>query len=178
MNINKFYIIISIILLVFYSFSCKHKDSKKLLEVFCDAEQTAEGRKYLVSSDSSFKILGGYAQSDEQAHSGKFSVKLPGPNSFGMICTLKNVQANDHYQVSVWRKSENNNGILVVPDTTHNKIFLTTRKPVKKDKNGWELLKMDIFVPSDFNEKLKVYVWNNENTVVYFDDLKIIQLPE
>jgi hypothetical protein len=95
-----------------------------------------------------------------------------------MICVLKNVQANDHYQVSVWRKSENNAGILVVPDTTHNKIFLTTRKPVEKDKNGWELLKMDVFVPPDFNEKLKVYVWNNENSVVYFDDLKIVQLPE
>ena len=173
-------IVFFVFIILFISFlqSCKQDNTLKPVEIFCDAEQIAEGGKYLISSDTNYLILGGYAQSGEQAHSGRFSIKLSGPDSYGMMLNLKNVQPDDYYQVSVWRKSESNNGILVVSDSTNNKIYLAQRKPVKKDKNGWELLKIDVFVPPNFNEDLKIYIWNKDSATVYFDDLKIVQLPE
>ncbi|MCK4639377.1 MAG: hypothetical protein KAT33_08155, partial [Bacteroidales bacterium] len=173
-------IVFFVFIILFISFlqSCKQDNTLKPVEIFCDAEQIAEGGKYLISSDTNYLILGGYAQSGEQAHSGRFSIKLSGPDSYGMMLNLKNVQPDDYYQVSVWRKSESNNGILVVSDSTNNKIYLAQRKPVEKDKNGWELLKIDVFVPPNFNEDLKIYIWNKDSATVYFDDLKIVQLPE
>jgi hypothetical protein len=119
-------------IILFFSFlqSCKQDNNTlKPVEIFCDAEQIANGGKYLISSDTNYLILGGYAQSDEQAHSGRYSIKLSCPDSYGMMLTLKNVQPDDYYQVSVWRKSESNNGILVVSDSTNNKIYLDKRKP-------------------------------------------------
>ncbi len=167
-------------IIIFISFlqSCKQDITLKPLDIFCDAEELTEDGKYLVSSDTSYPILSGYSRTGEQAHSGKFSIKLSGANTFGMTCTLKNVQPDDYYQVSVWRKSENNCGILVVSDSTATKMYLAERNPVKKDKNGWELLIIDVFVPPDFNKNISVYVWNNDTSIVYYDDLKIVQMPE
>jgi hypothetical protein len=77
--------------------------------------------------------------------------------------------------VSVWRKSKDENkGVLVASSEKNKKLYLATSKPVVTDKNGWQKLDLKFFTPPDFQgEKLKIYVWNNSDDTIYYDDLQI-----
>ncbi len=173
----KSIIIFCLLLIIFQS--CKQESSLKMSKkIICDAENISEDGKNFISIDNNELFGNANTQSNEKAHSGKFSVKLTKRHPFAMSYTIKNVQPDDYYQITVWRYNKNNKGVLVISDKTAKKYYITTYKSIEKDKNGWQLLKIDAEVsPNIKNKNLKIYVWNNDADSVYFDDLTIVKLP-
>lgn len=143
--------------------------------VVCDAENISLDSALIVPSNkfwsSTFK--GGKMVSNEQAKSGKGSVKLFGNDLFGMTYLINNVKSGDNYHAEVWRLGEKG---MIVFSAKDSKVFYQAQRDVtEKDEFGWEKLVLDVTIPENFKEKeLLVYVWNpNKDVPTFFDDLKI-----
>ncbi len=181
--ISNFSNILIIILLNLILQSCEVKTESEVCdEISCSAEALIEdGNKFMASTKfQDLSFADGNTQSGEKAHTGNFSVKLTKEKPFGMTYIIENFQPDEHFQASVWRLSENNNGVLVAQAEDVNKYYINQGEYSIKDNKGWELLMLDIIVPQNVkNEILKVYVWNPDTVVpAYFDDLKIRYFPQ
>lgn len=166
------------ILIIFLIFSCnQNKSSVSYEEILCDAEYVSADSSVFQPSGK-FKGIdfsNGKNQTSKVAHSGKYSVLLNKRSRYGMSYSIDNVLANDTFEISVWRNSKNNNGVLVASAEQTDKFYASQKDGANKDENGWELLTLKIVIPEQINrQSLKVYVWNPDTAnVAYFDDLKI-----
>lgn len=147
--------------------------SKKII---CDAEQlTKRGDKYIAANDSSEYFESGRYRTKLNAHSGNHSVlTIPKTKAFAMMYKIRHVGPDAFFNVSVWRKSKDGLGALVVSGDNSEILYLANTKSVEKNENGWEKLEMEIYTPPNFGSGiLSIYVWNNGSDTVYFDDLII-----
>ncbi len=181
-NLTIFVYFFSILLLNLILQSCEEKAESEIYdEIICDAELLNENGSKFITPTRFQELLfnNNNTQTDEQAYSGKYSVKLTKEKAFGMSYIIKNVQPDEHFQASVWRLSEYGNGLLVAHAEDVTQFYIKQGEVNKKDK-GWELLILDIIVPQNLkNQDLSVYLWNQDTTAcVYFDDLKIRYFPQ
>lgn len=146
----------------------------KMLEIACNVENVSPDGNLLISDDSTYTLVNSETRSNEKVRSGQFSVKLV--NAFGMGITISDLKPNDYLKVSVWKLGAPEKGTLVVTDTASLVFYNAQKKPNKIDDKGWERLEQEILVPENLpGGKLKIYVWNDTNEPVYFDDLSIIK---
>jgi hypothetical protein len=141
---------------------------------FFDAEKVDSTRQFFFSREG-FPAQNGSTQSDEFAHSGKYSSKLVKDNPYGMTCALSEVQKEDQYQVSVWRYNNGNSKAgLVISGNNPDKYYVFQSNSSVEEK-GWQKLEYTLTVPESLvNEDVKIYLWNmDEKTPAYFDDLMI-----
>jgi len=149
-----------------------NRDRFEVIE--CDAEQLSPFGTFLVSKCGFHFFQNAECRSNEKAHSGKYSVKLIGNNSFGF--TYKMNSLKDYltdWEVSVWRYG-NDKGTLIIQ--IGDKIFMSQNKSSEVDANGWELLKIRFKIPPQISEddEIKFYVYNSlDKNPIYFDDFKL-----
>ena len=182
-NLTIFVYFFSILLLNLALQSCEQgKTPDTYDEILCDAELLNENGSKFITPTRFQELLfnNNNTQTDEQAYSEKYSVKLTKEKAFGMSYTIKNVQPDEHFQASVWRLSKYGNGLLVAQATKDVTQFYIKQGEVNKKDKGWELLILDIIVPQNLkNQDLSVYLWNQDTTAcAYFDDLKIRYFPQ
>ncbi len=171
-----------IALITFFVSACNSPQTLDIgKKIKCGAEvKTANGKYFISPSDTSILIGGGKQQTDKEAHSGKYSVITYGKKAFAFGMIQKS-GPDWYYKVSVWRKSNSENGILVATTKDLKHFYKTTKEPVAKDSSGWEKLELEVFTPPFFREGkdiLQVYVWNNSKDTVYFDDFQIERLSK
>ncbi|GAB4294049.1 MAG: hypothetical protein Kow0068_18940 [Marinilabiliales bacterium] len=143
------------------------------IKIYCDAEKTTENGLFYIDSTGNYLLKGGEYQSQEKSYSGKYSIKLSEKNTFGMRVNIDKIKTGDHFIISVWRFG-NNNASVVATAEDPKVIYKLQNIPAKKDRYGWEKLTLDFVIPEKINtNRLKIYLWNNSDTIVYFDDLKI-----
>ena len=147
--------------------------SKNPQIISCDAENVVDGR----FNSGDYYFSNGMSQSDEQAHSGKYSCKLIGPeNQYGLTYEIKDPNAGDRYKVSVWRlnSNRNNQGELVIAGSQGSNLYIQKSLADKTLPNGWAKISVDFVVPnSNALSSVKIYAFNNTNAAIYFDDLEI-----
>lgn len=147
--------------------------------VFCDMETvTADNQYFLGSNNGTF--AGARARSGELAHSGNHSLRMDENLEYALENRLENLIPGDEYEIEVWRKSENQKGLLVVSSEDARLFYQAQGLPVKTGENGWELLRIRFKVTPELKDKtLKVYLWNKDRVVAFFDDLTItVRKPE
>jgi len=145
---------------------------KKIEKYFCDAEKLSPDKQAFLSP-SGLIFYNGDRQSSKYAHGGKYSVQLTKESPFGMTATIGQVVAGERFEISVWRKAQNNDAWIVASSTGENGYY-NYECSVEKNENGWELLKKRFIVSRNWpNQELKIYVWNTGEDTVYFDDLHI-----
>ena len=145
--------------------------------IYCDFEQLTDDGQCFVTNDSTVFLKSAASRTTEESKSGKYAVKLSAKQPYGPRCTLKNLKKGEYFQISVWKKGKEGKGIIVA-DIRENNFYLATRKTDEIDSNGWERLKLDIFIPPDIkHEELIIYTWNPDPEDVYFDDIKITSTP-
>ena len=145
-------------------------------KVVCDAEiLTNKGDKFIGQNDPKAIFKGGNLQTNKEAYSGKYSVlTVPKTKAFALAFEINRIEPDAYLEVSVWRKSKDGLGNLVVAADNVNDLYLATKEPTVIEGNGWEKLEMEIYTPPNYGGgKLKIYVWNNGSDSVYFDDLII-----
>ena len=155
----------------------KNIASADLTEVLCDAENiiVKNNKKFFKHKNSIFS--NGSSQSNEKSLSGKYSAKVHKENQFAMSYTISNVNEGEIYEASVWKYSEYHVGTIVAQGNWN--LWRQDKTAIKKNFEGWELLKIKVIIPRDIhNKELKFYVWNPDTRPAYFDDLKIIKLSE
>lgn len=143
--------------------------------IYCDAESLSSDGKHFINSIGE-EFGDANLRSDEKSLSGKYAVKMNENTTFGMEYRLNNLQINELYEVNIWRNSKSNNGILVVSSDDAKLFYKAIGEPVKTDENGWQLLRIKFTVSPELQDKsLKIYLWNKDKNLVYFDDLTIIK---
>jgi hypothetical protein len=142
--------------------------------VYCDAE-TVQGKAFLTES---YNVKGGQTQSDEESYSGLYSSKIGKGNEFGFGIDINNPAPGKAYRVSVWMyRSESPRGRLIISGEDSDEFYQFTELPVKKKKNGWELLRMHFIVPEKEMDVIKIYTFAQLNSPpIYFDDLIVEEI--
>lgn len=144
--------------------------------LFCDAEKVVleDGKAFFEGKSGRF--LNGQTQSDEFAHSGRYSSKVWLLNEYGMAHHLHGVKGGEIYEIEVWRKCGGSFGDLVIEGDWNYRQALTTSGAA--DPGGWELLKLTVTVPPWVDDGiLKVFCFNNREVPAFFDDLSIRRVP-
>lgn len=142
----------------------------------CDFE-IVEGDKFIGEGGNL-----GHAKnrSTNEARSGRNSVMVDEQHQFAAEYKFGPLKKGVHIEASVWRKSKDNKGVLVIQDIDGN-IYWANSTPIKKD-GEWEMLYIEKVLPSDVTE-LKVFLFNPNSEPAYFDDMEILvnqtkSLPE
>lgn len=140
----------------------------------CNAEEiNAEKWRFTEANQKNFYFENIDRQSDDVAFSGKYSVKLYPGAPYGMTTELKNVKPDEYIEITAWRKSKNQNGVIALDGGPG--FYYAGKHVIEKDENGWERIFLECHIPPNFNsEKFKIYVWNYSQDTVYFDDFKIV----
>jgi uncharacterized membrane protein len=145
----------------------------KIEKYYCDAESLTTDKKSFTST-SGLIFSSGNLQSDEKAHNGKYSIKLTKEAHYGMTVKIKGIKVREKFGISVWRLANDNNATIIASSTSDNKFYNGETVVVKKDEKGWELIQKAFVVPFELpDNELAIYLWNNSDQPVYFDDLQI-----
>ena len=153
----------------------KNKNSDS---ISCGAEEVDfQNNTRVFKTNTSLVLSGGDNQDSTISYKGSSSLKLNSSNQFGFTYSEKNANPNTKYSVSVYRKSTENKGLLILDAGISNDIKIYKKKYYPAQINGekWQKITLEYVTPSDYNgEELKVFCWNPDNEDVWFDDLSII----
>jgi len=162
--------------MVFLSSCINESDFPIGKSVTCDAEKISnKGDEFVAKDDENARFKGAHLRTNLEAHSGEYSVlTIPKKSAFALAYEIKRIEPNAYLEVSVWRKSKDGSGNLVVASNNTSAYYKAINVPSVREENGWERIDLEVFIPPNYpHEKLKIYVWNNGSDSAYFDDLKI-----
>jgi hypothetical protein len=149
----------------------KTKDS-----ITIDAEALTSDGRYFISSNQ-MKIETNHLQSNENAYSGKNSIKLTNNNPYGLMIKLKDVNQGEHFIISVYRSTSSDKGGIIASSDRDNKFYYGDNDVRKSEKKGWQKLVSEFYVPVELPDHiLAIYLWNINGGTVFFDDLKIVRI--
>lgn len=162
------------IILVLLLFSCNSlKDEHLEVNITCDAETTIDflGKTFIEGSDG-LLLTGGAYRTDEEAHSGYYSIKLGGEDKYAFQVKFKDIEKDMFIRATIWKKGEGGNLAFT---SDKNLGFKHYSKLVNtSDSSGWEQLILESFVPANYKgEEIKLFAMNNSEETVYFDDLEV-----
>jgi len=143
-------------------------------EFYFDMEVLDSTREYYICCKG-IKAGNGNTQSSDFARSGRFSSKLTKESPFGITSILSEVNADEHYKISVWKYGNgNNNAALIAAANDVDKLYVSERES-SITENHWQKIEIDLKIPAAARmQDLKIYCWNNDPVLpAYFDDLKI-----
>lgn len=181
MEVLKVVKLLAISFIVLILSACVREDRFPVnTHIVCDAERTTQSGKFIAANDSTAFFEGGKQQSGLSSFSGKYSViTTPKKGAFALAYTIKRAGPDWYFKVSVWRKSKDGKGVLVVSGKESGKFYEATSEAVGEQKEGWEKLEMEVYTPPWFNsDQITFYVWNNSSDTVFFDDLSIRRLEK
>ncbi len=140
----------------------------------CNAEELdGSGRHYLEASHQWQKFGNTGTRTNEDAHSGTYSLKLTPETPYGFTTDINGIKPDQYICVSVWRKNSNNNGVIIIDGG--NGLYHGGKFLAEEHENGWQKIYLEAFIPLNFYEgSVKIFVWNNSKDTVYFDDLEIV----
>lgn len=144
--------------------------------VICDSEKLNDkGNNFIGKNDPAAEFKGGNLKTDRESYSGSYSaMTIPKKSPYAFAFEINTIQPDAYLEISVWRKSKDGLGNLVVAANNVNDFYMATKEPVEVGEDGWERLELDIYTPPNYGGgSMKIYVWNNGSDTVYFDDLTI-----
>ena len=168
-------IVLPLILLFVVGCSQVQKNNSASFEniYICDAETVDRDKWKFAEKESKSQFFGNVeAHTKDTSFSGEHSLKLTPTNQYGFTTELNHVGGDEYIQVTVWRKNENINGIIVIDG---GEGFYNAGKNIIDEKQGWQKIYLEVSTPPTFfNRKIKIFTWNNSQDSVYFDDMQII----
>jgi uncharacterized membrane protein len=147
----------------------------KIMEYVCDAE-TLNYEKSAFISSSGLNFYNTENQTNVTMHRGNYSIRLTPESPFGMTTIISHVEAGERFEITVWRKADNNEGKIIACSTIKNSYYNSESVVIQRDEKGWEQIRKRLFINQSWpNRELKVYLWNIGQDTVYFDDLHIVR---
>ena len=156
--LTKYILLASSLIVGLLLASCNNMSGlKEGKRIVCNLEHRTADKKFFVANDPAYHFSGGMHQTYKEAHSGKYSVVASKKESYVLSFSIENTGPDMFFRISVWRKSKNNDGVMVVSDKTAKKVYHVVKSPISKEKNGWEKLSLEFFTPPNFfNDEIKL----------------------
>jgi len=161
--------------------ACQTKQTQDYQAIFIQVDTASidkSGKKFIFKKDlfaqQEFNI-GGYLSSKE-AYSGTHSVLLTGKKIYGLSTKFHNLEGNEHFIISIWRKDISGKSALVVQGDKTRSLYIAQTEVIEKGKNGWEKIEVEVEIPPNI-ETITIYAWKIGADSAFFDDMLIRQLP-
>jgi hypothetical protein len=101
-------------------------------------------------------------------------VKLDQSTEFALEYLLTDLEPGAEYEAEVWRNADNTSGRLVISSSDAKLFYRAQTDFAITDENGWQLLRINFTATLEMaGETFKVYIWNKDKQVGYFDDLVV-----
>ncbi|HTB05831.1 MAG TPA: hypothetical protein VK806_02675, partial [Bacteroidia bacterium] len=115
--------------------------------------------------------------SQKEHHSGINSILLDTKNQFGLDHPLT-VKPNYFIDATVWRKSSDNNGSIVLSAPKSDQFYKGGQSIINFAGGGWEQIECKCRIPTNYKDTvLNFYLYYNGNKEVYFDDVSVTVYP-
>jgi hypothetical protein len=138
-----------------------------------DLETFNPDGEWIISSDGS-KFSKSSALATGKARSGKYAFKLPNLDSYAMEYELLDVKPGQMYEINIWKYGGGQEVFLVASSGGKNPYYQQSKGCIETDKMGWKKVTLDFKIPEGFTgNKLTIYLWNHDNSPVWFDDFQI-----
>lgn len=138
----------------------------------CNADTLSPDKQFFVENGEKWSNTGVW--SGEITRSGSGSVKLTKDNIYAMEYLIDSVRPGQRYKFSAWRKGAHSQSFLVATSPEKGGFYKQSDNYFHVDDKGWEQLILNITIPDDFKgTALKLYIWNNSGSTVYFDDFAV-----
>ncbi len=140
-----------------------------------DLEIIDSSQKYFLSSNPKINLANGSQQSNIQARSGAFAVRLNPENAFALSHSYHPVTACAHIRLSIWRKAKTQTAGVVCSAPDPDQFYLFLQQPTASSRGqDWEHLSYDLRLPPEYpSDTLQIYLWNPGQEEVYFDDFNL-----
>ncbi|SHF73673.1 Right handed beta helix region [Mariniphaga anaerophila] len=169
--------IIALIISVIVVFGCtpgnntKEDDFENIFK--CSAEKLDNsGKKFVDEKNQSMEFGNVETRTSEQAYSGEYASKLTPQTPYGFTTDFT-AGADEYFKVTAWRKSNDDNGVIVID--CGEGYYHAGKFVVEERKDGWQKIYLEAYTPPHFLfGKVRIFVWNNSQDTVYFDDLEIV----
>ena len=164
----------SYFILLLLAFSCNNKvESGMVMNLTCDVEAVEKAKgQVLLKSSGDYLLTGANNRSEEKAHSGKYSIKLGHDNKYGFQVKFSDLKKDMFVRATVWIYGDV--GHLAFTSSKPLNYHAYSKSVVQSDENGWKQIILEAFVPPHYDgEEIKLFVMNQEETDVYFDDLEV-----
>ena len=162
-----------VLMLALYVFGGFYKKTSR--KYICQAERVVEYKKKKHFKRRGSYFAGGDLQSNDFAHSYKYSVKLTKDHRYGLNFEIPAADGDEDLWITVWRYNPEGSpkkGKLVCKS---GKFYQDTDIPKEIQDSGWQKLFMRAYLPiGSRNEKIEIYCLQEGKDPVYFDDLEII----
>ncbi len=132
----------------------------------CSGEQISDS-KFVEGSEV---LSNANCRSKNYSRTGDYGFKLNSKQQFGPTYKLKSIKKGDVIYASVWRKKGSLKGKLVIGSNAD--IQYESAEHAVVEQGDWEQLKCSFIARQDY-EFVAVYIWNPNESDVYFDDLSI-----
>lgn len=143
---------------------------------YSDMEHVSSDNQYILGINGERTGNAGL-RSQEKSRSGNYSVKLDESVEFALEYLLTGLEPGAEYEVEIWRNAQNNSGRLVVSSTDARLFYRAQTDYARTDEKGWQLLRINFTAtPEMEGETFKIYIWNLDKQVGYFDDFAIRKL--
>ncbi len=155
--------------------ACQRSGNENIdVDIFFGAETiSGDGIDLYAENDSTIIFKGADFRTNSVKRSGNYSYITSPKNKFALGITIPGVKADNYVQISIWRKAINAKSLLIAGSTEPDAFYQSTSE-AKVSENGWEQLELEFFIPPNYtDDELKIYVWNNSNDTIYFDDYRI-----
>jgi hypothetical protein len=147
------------------------------LQIFSSFEKKAEeGKSLLLTNNDSILIDEGLRLTEQHAFEGKNSICIIPDNPYGISAIIPNVYQHDFIHISVMcKRSLNRNECCIgMKSFISDKGFVTLGGVSTEVINGWEKIEYSYrFNHMPAGQKIIMFIWNNSNEPMYFDNLKI-----
>jgi hypothetical protein len=144
---------------------------KQLAHITCDFE-TVQGDSAFSTNIAAVYVGNANLRSTQKARSGKQTLALTRKDEFGGGINLP-VLNGAQYVVTIWCKGNTYQRAINAQGPG---IGVSAAVAIQTDKNGWQQLQYNFFVPKDYpQETVKLFLWHfgPDNETVWWDDLTI-----
>ncbi len=175
-RIHSIVFLTTVFLLSMVTSSCVKKKERSIdIQILFGAEKLSkDGKNLIADNDSSIIFKHAKFRIGKVSRHGKYSYVSTPANKFVLQTTIPSVSPDDYFEVSVWKKGTNPECHLVASSLQKGLFYKTVNKS-DTIIDGWERLKLEFFLPPNYQDnKIKIYVWNNTKDTVFLDDLSIV----
>ena len=157
------------------SLNFKIKESKTRESFFCNMEDMSKDGKFMINKNHPGRFGNPETISPDESFSGNYSIKLNKEQAFGATILIDSMIYNEKVAISVWKKSGTSNIGTIICSAENSSVFYhSSISQTDSTVNGWTLFTKEFRIPAELDNKpLKVYLYNEKDKSVYFDDLSI-----
>ena len=143
------------------------------ITVSSDLETLTADKSEFTSTISRLHFAKAIFLNTEVRHSGKNSIKLDKDRPYGLDLELE-AHPKDFIDITVWRKSKDQSGLIVIQANDLTKFYETGQAIMKTNDTMWEQIQCRTQIPENYSDSIvKFYLFYPGKNEAYFDDIEI-----